>query len=76
VQEEHRLIVRSVLDLDCSCSCGRWSMMRTTTTRDVRETILQEAKDEHARHVARQDARIANAMQTARGPQRLAPPKP
>ena len=47
----HRLIIESLSDLIASCSCGGWSLSRTTTSRDNPADLQRAAEDEHGKHV-------------------------
>jgi hypothetical protein len=55
-ETQHRLIFKSLMDLQAECSCGHWSITRTTTSHDNPEDIRREAKEEHLRHAARETA--------------------
>ncbi len=49
--DEHKLIVHSLRDGDAFCSCGMWSILSTTTSRDTDDYIRDRIQDQYNRHL-------------------------
>lgn len=49
---DHRLIIHSLHDLHATCSCGRWSLTRTTHPPDTDSQLRQLAHGEWHLHLS------------------------
>jgi hypothetical protein len=48
---DHRLVIRSLRDLDAVCECGRWQYLLPARTSDTDQWLRDKALAEYQRHL-------------------------
>lgn len=53
----HRLVVKSLRDIEAECACGLWHMMSPTFDRDTDEELRARVSSRYSDHLRHQEVR-------------------